>query len=65
MQVAFNSDGTRIAIASSEEGVRVIQTFPTLAELTSYARSVVTRQLTPCERQRFFLLVQGVGDCPK
>ena len=41
----------------------------TVSEVTQamidHARSVVPRVLTPCERKRFFLPVEGeVGDCP-
>ena len=64
-RAAFSSDGTKIVIVSGEESVRVIRVFPTPQDLIDYARSVVPRELTPCERQRYFLPVQGeVGDCP-
>jgi hypothetical protein len=32
--------------------------------LIDYAKSVVPRKLTPCQRKRFFLPVEGdVGEC--
>jgi WD40 repeat protein len=64
-RAVFTSDGTRIAIVSGEENVRIIQVFPTVKEMVDYAHRVVPRELTPCERRRFFLPVEGdVGDCP-
>ena len=44
---------------------RVIRVFPTPQDMIDYARTVVPRKLTPCERKRFFLPVEGdVGECP-
>jgi WD40 repeat protein len=64
-RAAFNSDGTRVAIISSEESVRVIGVFPSLQDLIAYAKHVVPRELTACERRRFFLPVEHeAGDCP-
>ena len=64
-RAAFSSDGTRIAIVSGEESVRIVRAFPTPQDLIDYAHSIVPRELTPCERRRFFLPVEGdVGDCP-
>jgi hypothetical protein len=64
-RAAFNSNGTRIAIVASEETVRVVGAFPTLQDLIAYAQHTVPRQLTACERRRFFLPVEGeIGDCP-
>ncbi|MET0527439.1 MAG: WD40 repeat domain-containing protein, partial [Microvirga sp.] len=76
-RAAFNSDGTRIAIVSTDEAatrlhgdtlhqtVRVVGAFPTLEDLIAYAKQTVPRELTACERRRFFLPVEGeVGDCP-
>ncbi|CAN5394177.1 adenylate/guanylate cyclase domain-containing protein [soil metagenome] len=63
-RAAFSSDGTRIAVLSGEENVRVIRAFPTLQSLIDYAHNIVPRELTPCERKRYFLRVVGeVGDC--
>jgi WD40 repeat protein len=63
-RAAFNSDGTKIAIVS-RESVRIVRVFPTLQDLIAYAQHTVPRELTACERRRFFLPVQGeVGDCP-
>ncbi len=37
--------------------------FPTTQGLIDHAKAVVPRELTPCERKRFFLPVEGgVGD---
>lgn len=64
-RASFNSDGTSIAIVSKEKSVRVIGVFPTLQDLIAYARQTVPRELTACERRRYFLPVEGeVGDCP-
>ena len=64
-RAAFNSDGTRIVIVSADEGVRIVRTFQTPQQLIDYAKSVVPRKLTPCERRRFFLPVEGnFEDCP-
>jgi WD40 repeat protein len=61
----FTPDGTKIAVVSGDENVRIIRVFATPQDLIDYARRVVPRQLTPCERRRFFLPVEGdVGDCP-
>ncbi len=62
---SFSSDGTRIAIVSSEESARIVHAFPTLQDLIVYAKQAVPRELTGCERRRFFLPVEGeVDDCP-
>jgi WD40 repeat protein/class 3 adenylate cyclase len=64
-RAAFNSDGTRIAIVSGKESVQIVRAFPTSRDLIAYAKSIVQRKLTPCERRRFFLPVEGVvADCP-
>ena len=64
-RAAFNSDGTRIVIVSHKEGVRVIRVFPTPEHLIDFAKQTVPRELTACERRRFFLPVEGdVSDCP-
>lgn len=65
MRAIFNSEGNRIAIVSGEEDVRIVRVFQTPKDLINYAKSIVPRELTPCERRRFFLPVKGdVGDCP-
>jgi WD40 repeat protein len=62
---AFNSDGTQIAVVFGDKVARIIRVFPTPQELIDYAWTVVPRELTPCERKRFFLPVEGdVGECP-
>ncbi len=64
-RAAFNSDGTRVVIASYGEEVRVIRVFQTPQELIDFAKQTVPRELTACERRRFFLPVKGdVSDCP-
>jgi Tol biopolymer transport system component len=62
-RASFSPDGGRIAIVSGNKEVKVVRTFPTPRDLIDYARSVVPRDLTPCERQRFFLPVEGEPDC--
>jgi WD40 repeat protein/class 3 adenylate cyclase len=65
ISATFTSDGTKIAVVSGDENVRITRVFPTPQDLIDYTHRVVPRQLTPCERRRFFLAVQGdVGDCP-
>jgi WD40 repeat protein len=64
-RAVFSSDGTRIAIVSGEEAVQIIRVFRTPQDLINYAKSIVPRELTPCERRRFFLPVTDeAGDCP-
>jgi len=64
-RAVFSPDGTRIAIVSGEEGVRIVRAFPTIQDVIDYAKRAVPRKLTACERRRFFLPVSGdVGDCP-
>jgi len=64
-RAAMNMKGTAIAVVSGDERARVIRSFPTSDERIDYAATVVPRQLTPCERQRFFLPVEGgPPDCP-
>jgi hypothetical protein len=54
-----------IAIIGGEESVRIVRAFPTPHDLIDYAHSIVPRGLTPCERRRFFLPVEGeVANCP-
>lgn len=62
---AFNSDGTRVVIVTYHGDVRVMRVFPTLQDLIDFAKQTVPRELTACERRRFFLPVEGdVSDCP-
>ena len=65
MRAAFGSDGTRIAIVSGEESVRIIRVFHTPQDLIDHAKQTVPRELTACERRRFFLPEKGDGgNCP-
>jgi WD40 repeat protein/class 3 adenylate cyclase len=65
MRPAFSSDGTEIAVASGYRKVQIIRVFPTAGDLIAFAHSIVLRDLTPCERRRFFLPVEGQrGECP-
>ena len=59
MRPAFNADGTKIAVDSGYRRVQIIRVFPTSGDLIAFAHSVVQRDLTPCERKRFFLPVDG------
>ncbi|WP_235984611.1 nSTAND1 domain-containing NTPase [Mesorhizobium neociceri] len=64
-RAAFNSDGTRVVIVSFKRDPRVIRVSPTPQELIDFAKQTVPRELTACERRRFFLPVEGnVSDCP-
>ena len=61
----FNFDGTRIVVLSGEKSVRVVRVFQNPEDLIAFAKKTVPRELTVCERRRFFLPVEGdVGDCP-
>ncbi|MEY9834006.1 hypothetical protein [Sinorhizobium fredii] len=61
----FNSEGTRMAGVFGDKVARIIRVFPTPQDMIDYARTVVPRELTPCDRQRFFLPVEGdIGECP-
>lgn len=65
LAAAFNSDGTRVVIVSYGEDVRLIRVFQTPQDLIDFAKQTVPRELTACERRRFFLPVEGdVSNCP-
>jgi WD40 repeat protein len=64
--VAFDPSGTRIVTASTDQTAQIIDVFPSTQALIEHARSVVSRELTPCERKRYFLSVQDMAEnCPK
>ncbi len=45
--------------------MRAFNAYPTTQALIDHARAIVPRELSPCERKRFFLPVEGeVGDWP-
>ena len=61
----FSSDGTQVAIISGDETVQIVRVFPTPQDMIDFAHNVVRRELTDCERRRFFLPTEGeVEDCP-
>ena len=65
-RASFNSDGTRVVVLSGERSAEVFRVFPTPQQLIDYAKGIVPRDLTPCERRRFFLPVEGDGGgCPR
>lgn len=65
-RAVFSPDGNWIAALSGDAGVRLVRAFQTPQELVAYARKVVPRELTPCERQRFFLPAEGdLGECTR
>ncbi|MER8406901.1 WD40 repeat domain-containing protein [Mesorhizobium sp. M1307] len=65
IRAAFNSDGTRVVIVPYDEDVRLIRVFQTPQDLIDFAKQTVPRELTACERRRFFLPVESdLGDCP-
>ncbi len=61
--VAFSPDGKRVLTASVDSTARIFSVFQTTQDLIDHANSIVPRELTPCERKRFFLPVE-IGDCP-
>jgi dipeptidyl aminopeptidase/acylaminoacyl peptidase len=62
---AFSQDGSRVVTASEDSTARVFYLFETTQDLIDHARSIVPRELTACERKRFFLPAEsGAGDCP-
>jgi WD40 repeat protein len=64
-RATFDPNGSRIAIISGDTNARIVRVFRTTQDLIDYAHTVVPRELTPCERRRFFLPVEGdVGNCP-
>lgn len=64
-RAAFTSDGTRVAIISGEERVRIVRVFRTPNDLIDFARRTVPRELTSCERRSFFLPEDpSTGTCP-
>ncbi len=63
--VAFSPDGRHVLTASVDRTARIFSVFQTTQDLIDHAKSIVPRELTPCERKRFFLPVEAeVGDCP-
>lgn len=65
IRAAFNSDGTRIVIVTYDEDVRVIRVFQSPQDLIDFAKQTVPRELTACERRRFFLPAEGdLSGCP-
>lgn len=60
----FDHTGQRVVTAAEDGVTRVFEVFPTTQDLIDHARSIVPRELTPCERKRFFLLVENdPGSC--
>ena len=51
----FSSDGTRVLTASADSTARLWTSIISIDELTARVRQRVPRQLTPAERQRFYL----------
>jgi WD40 repeat protein len=59
VSAAFSPDGKRIVTASKDNTVRVWLSFSDVQSLINYANEIVPRQLTPEERQRFFVTLAG------
>jgi WD40 repeat protein len=65
LSAAFSLDGSRVVTASQDSTARLFDLFQTTQDLIDHARSILPRQLTACERKRFFLpAVSEVGYCP-
>jgi len=65
-RVAFDPGGARIVTASTDQTAQIINAFPSTQALIDHARSVVPRELTLCERKRYFLSVPDMAEnCPK
>jgi hypothetical protein len=54
-----------MVLLASRESVRVFRVFQNTEDVIDFAKKTIPRELTACERRRFFLPVEGkVGDCP-
>lgn len=51
----LSADGSRVVMASDYGTAGIWRVFPTTEALIVYAKSIVPRQLSPEERQRYFL----------
>ena len=61
LQFGWNQGRDRVL----KQDPRVIRVFPTPEDLIDFAKQTVPRELTACERRRFFLPVEGdASDCP-
>ena len=61
----FGPLGRRVVTASRDGSAWLFDLPATTQDLIDHAKSIVPRELTPCERKHFFLPVEGeVGDCP-
>ena len=56
---SFSADGRRVVTVSSTGTSQIADVYPTTQDLVEYSRTTVPRELTPCERKRFFLPVEG------
>lgn len=64
-RATFNLQGTHVALVSGDKFARIVRVFPTTQSLIDYAKELVPRSLTPCERKRFYLPTpDNVGICP-
>ena len=63
---AFSPDGRKVVTTSGDNVVRLFNVYPTTQDLIDHARTVVPRDLTACERSRFFLAshAEATG-CPQ
>ena len=60
-RAAFNSDGTRVVIASYGEAFASYGFFIPAQSLIDFAKQTVPRELTACERRHFFLPTVGTS----
>jgi WD40 repeat protein len=64
-RATFDLQGTHVALVSGDKVARIVRVFPTTQSLIDYANGLVPRNLTPCERKRFFLPTpDNIGICP-
>ena len=62
--LALSPDGGRVVTASEDSTARVFQLFQTTQALIDYARLILPRELSACERKRFFLpATSSAGNC--
>ena len=63
--VRFSPDGGKFVSASDDGTAKIFTVFPTTEDLVRYARSVTVRELTPCQKKKFYLSQPDDEDCTR